>query len=82
MKFAAARAYLGALLLISIRGVDLPRGSKYPIFKDSGPKTAIKGMVFGTRNLKCWVLGPSGLRIRNLMKGSGSGDMRSTWTQA
>ena len=36
------------------------RGSKYPIFKDSGPN-AIKSMVFGTRDLKYWVLGPSGL---------------------
>ena len=38
----------------------LPKGSKYPIFKDSGPKT-IKGMVLGIRVLKYWVLGPSGL---------------------
>ena len=30
-----------------------PRGSKHPIFKDSGPKT-IKGMVLGTRVLKYW----------------------------
>ena len=36
-----------------------PRGSKYPTFKDSGP-TTIQRMVFGTRVLKCWVLGPSG----------------------
>ena len=52
----------------------LPRGSKYPIFKDSGPKTMPLIMVLGTRDLKrwvhCrrnrrtkqrWVLGPSGL---------------------
>ena len=31
-------------------------GSKCPIFKDSGPKSH-----FGTRVLKCWVLGPSGI---------------------
>ena len=30
-----------------------------PRFKDSGSKT-IAFMAFGTRVLKCWVLGPSG----------------------
>ena len=35
------------------------KGSKYPIFKVSGPQT-IPLMVFGTRVLKYWVLGPSG----------------------
>ena len=38
----------------------LPRGSKYPIFEVSGPKS-IPLMVLRTRVLKCWVLGPSGL---------------------
>ena len=32
------------------------RGSKYPILKDSGPKTN-RGMVFGTRDLKFENLG-------------------------
>ena len=36
-----------------------PRGSKYPRFKYV-PK-ASKGMVFGTRVLKYWVLGPAGI---------------------
>ena len=36
-----------------------PIRSKYPISEDSGAKT-IRGMVFGTRSLKCYVLGPSG----------------------
>ena len=43
--------------------MPLPRGSKYPIFKDSGPKYHEGGMVLGTRILKCCVLGPSGLLI-------------------
>ena len=36
-----------------------PRGSKYPIFKDPGPKSH-EWFVFGTTVLKYWVLGPSG----------------------
>ena len=36
------------------------KGSEYPIFEDSdGPKNH-EGYGFGTRDLKYWVLGPSG----------------------
>ena len=35
-----------------------PGGSKYPIFEVSGSKVQQKYMVFGTRILKCSVLGP------------------------
>ena len=38
----------------------IPRGSKYRIFKVSGSKNHTLNGVFGTRDLKYWVLGPSG----------------------
>ena len=41
---------------------QVPRESKYPMFKVSGP-TNNKGMVSGIRDLKHWVLGPSGVII-------------------
>ena len=50
---------LQSLLVLFGSPCDFPGGSKYPILKDSGPNT-IKGMVFGTRDLKYWGLGPSG----------------------
>ena len=37
---------------------ELPRGSKYPILRDSDPNYHT---LSGTRVLKYWVLGPSGL---------------------
>ena len=40
-------------------GTSFPRGSKYPIFKLSGSENHTL-LVFGTRVLKYWVLGPSG----------------------
>ena len=40
----------------------LPRGSEHPISKVSDPKNhELEGMVFGDRNLKCWVLGLCGI---------------------
>ena len=36
-------------------GVAMPRGSKYPVFKDSGLKNHTLNGV-----LKCWVLGALG----------------------
>ena len=39
--------------------VFLPRGSKCQNLVSLVPST-IKAMAFGTRNLKSWVLGPSG----------------------
>ena len=55
--------YVGTMVVLGPFGEEwilLPRGSKYPVFEVSGPRTAIKSMAFGTRNLKCWVLGPFG----------------------
>ena len=46
-----------------------PRGSKYPTFDIPGSKNPYKGMVFGTRNFKYWVLGPSGLGAMRGPKG-------------
>ena len=40
----------------------MPRGSKYPTLEASGPQT-IPLMVFGTRVLHYWVLGPSGMGL-------------------
>ena len=40
-----------------------PRGSRYRIFEVSGSKNHTL-MVFGTRDLKYWVLGPSGIGTR------------------
>ena len=37
-----------------------PKGSEYPLFKDSGPKNHTLLMAFETRVLKYWVFGPSG----------------------
>ena len=45
----------------SAAATKLPRGSKYPISKDSGPKSH-SGYGFWIRILKYWVLGPSGLQ--------------------
>ena len=45
------------------------RGSKYPIFQDSGPNNQ-HGMVFGTRSLKHWVLGTSGVYKQQWLKTS------------
>ena len=39
---------------------DHPQGSKYPILKGSSPHKTVPLMVFGIRDLKHWVLGPSG----------------------
>ena len=41
-----------------------PGGSKYQLSKDSGSKT-IPFMFFGAKELKYWVLGPSGSRSRS-----------------
>ena len=52
-------------LLASITGWAgecFPRGFKYPIFKDSGPKYH-EGYGFGTRDLRYWLLGPSGYYV-------------------
>ena len=38
----------------------LPRGSRYPVLKDFGPKNRKWYCFFGTRNLKHWVRGRSG----------------------
>ena len=38
---------------------SMPRGSKYRICKDYLVPNTMKGMVFGTRVLKDWVLEPS-----------------------
>ena len=54
---------LSGILPVSLEGLRTrrkdpyvyPRGSKYP--------KAIKGMVFGTRVLNYWVLGPSGYGV-------------------
>ena len=40
----------------------LARGSKCPMFKNSGPKS-IKGIILNPSILKCWVLGPSRLHL-------------------
>ena len=45
------------VLRLNVRKLH-PRGSKYPIFKVSGPKH-IPLLAFGARNLPYWVLGPS-----------------------
>ena len=39
---------------------NVPRRSKYPIFKVSGPKNLSLVMVFGTKVLQYRVLGPWG----------------------
>ena len=52
---APSRSYTNMVAL------KYPRGSKYPILKDPGPKKhTLHGIVFGTRVLKYWVLGPFG----------------------
>ena len=62
----SSRNYLGSSIelpqgLVRVHlQVHLPRGSKYPMVKDSGLK-AIKGMVFAAKGLNYWVLGMSGL---------------------
>ena len=60
-------AYLGLILGagrmaagISVVASLEPKGSKYPMFTDSLVPKTIEGMVFGSRVLKYWVLGPSG----------------------
>ena len=54
-----------------------PRGSKYPMFKNLVPNT-IKGMVFVTRDLKYWVLEPSGCGP-SLGTSGGSGSPQPLW---
>ena len=41
-----------------------PRGSKYQTLRSLVPNT-IEGVVFGTRNPECWILGPSGEGLLN-----------------
>ena len=60
MAFIAKSKGPKAIALYTFGGlVSTPRGSKYPIFEDSGLKM-IPLTVFGTRVLEYWVLGPSG----------------------
>ena len=63
---AAGRFSMDAMLhyaasYIYIYSYMYPRGSKYPTLEVSGFKNHTLLMVFGTRVLKHWVLGPSGL---------------------
>ena len=43
-----------------VKVVECPEGPSTQYSRAPVPKTS-KGMVFGTRDLKCWVLGPSGI---------------------
>ena len=45
----------------------IPRGSKYPIFKESDPKSHVLNGFWDSRILKYWVLGPSGIYFGFLM---------------
>ena len=64
VKCPAVLGYLACHLQVAAAS-SMPRGSKYPIFDVSQlVSTAIPSMVFGTRDLKCWVLGdPLGCRL-------------------
>ena len=47
----------------------VPRGSKHPKYLRTLVPKAIKGMVFGARVLKDWVLGLSGFELVPSFKG-------------
>ena len=64
------RATHNRMSVLAAEGLSyvLLRGSKYKIIEVSGPKS--KSMGFGTRDLKYWLPGASGLAV---LEGSGGG---------
>ena len=60
----------------------VPRGSKYPIFEVSGSQIPIRDMVFGTRCLKYWVLGPYVGRNSPHFRSAAPGAWRSSSSSA